>query len=579
MKSSVAKLKLLELFCSMQQFIVSARKYRPTTFSDVVGQKHVAETLMHEITGNKLAQAFLFTGPRGVGKTTCARILAKVINTQSENADPNQDFAFNIFELDAASNNSVEDIRHLIDQVRIPPQVGKYKVYIIDEVHMLSAAAFNAFLKTLEEPPSYAIFILATTEKHKILPTILSRCQVFNFNRIEASDMVEHLKMIAKNENIVASEDALHLVARKADGGLRDALSLFDQLVSFSQGEVTYEKAVEILNILDVDTFFGVTDKLIKQNIAEALLIFDDILNQGFDGSLFVSGMAQHYRNLMVCKDESTLKLLDVSQAFKMKYLEQAKQLDLGFIINALNLTNETDEKYKFSRNPRLLIELMLIKLAHLSQFIAEIPTLEDIKKKLANPTLQPASATTAGTPVNVVKDRAVPTIKEHVEEKLSSTRLGKLDRNSFKQKKLEKDNEKASENADNHTAALVETVIEYNDGPIPTLNQMMSEFSATQSSRVGGLIKSVLYALDGSQVVVTVSSKAQELAMEDIRIPLLHFLLKKSRNTINNVITVLGEVEETEKRPYTDKEKLDYFLKKHSELNEVIEKLHLRLL
>ncbi len=563
----------------MQQFIVSARKYRPTTFSDVVGQKHVAETLMHEITGNKLAQAFLFTGPRGVGKTTCARILAKVINTQSENADPNQDFAFNIFELDAASNNSVEDIRHLIDQVRIPPQVGKYKVYIIDEVHMLSAAAFNAFLKTLEEPPSYAIFILATTEKHKILPTILSRCQVFNFNRIEASDMVEHLKMIAKNENIVASEDALHLVARKADGGLRDALSLFDQLVSFSQGEVTYEKAVEILNILDVDTFFGVTDKLIKQNIAEALLIFDDILNQGFDGSLFVSGMAQHYRNLMVCKDESTLKLLDVSQAFKMKYLEQAKQLDLGFIINALNLTNETDEKYKFSRNPRLLIELMLIKLAHLSQFIAEIPTLEDIKKKLANPTLQPASATTAGTPVNVVKDRAVPTIKEHVEEKLSSTRLGKLDRNSFKQKKLEKDNEKASENADNHTAALVETVIEYNDGPIPTLNQMMSEFSATQSSRVGGLIKSVLYALDGSQVVVTVSSKAQELAMEDIRIPLLHFLLKKSRNTINNVITVLGEVEETEKRPYTDKEKLDYFLKKHSELNEVIEKLHLRLL
>ncbi len=563
----------------MQQFIVSARKYRPTTFSDVVGQKHVAETLMHEITGNKLAQAFLFTGPRGVGKTTCARILAKVINTQSENADPNQDFAFNIFELDAASNNSVEDIRHLIDQVRIPPQVGKYKVYIIDEVHMLSAAAFNAFLKTLEEPPSYAIFILATTEKHKILPTILSRCQVFNFNRIEASDMVEHLKMIAKNENIVASEDALHLVARKADGGLRDALSLFDQLVSFSQGEVTYEKAVEILNILDVDTFFGVTDKLIKQNIAEALLIFDDILNQGFDGSLFVSGMAQHYRNLMVCKDESTLKLLDVSQAFKMKYLEQAKQLDLGFIINALNLTNETDEKYKFSRNPRLLIELMLIKLAHLSQFIAEIPTLEDIKKKLANPTLQPASATTAGTPVNVVKDRAVPTIKEHVEEKLSSTRLGKLDRNSFKQKKLEKDNEKASENADNHTAALVETVIEYNDGPIPTLNQMMSEFSATQSSRVGGLIKSVLYALDGSQVVVTVSSKAQELAMEDIRIPLLQFLLKKSRNTINNVITVLGEVEETEKRPYTDKEKLDYFLKKHSELNEVIEKLHLRLL
>ena len=379
MKSCVVNLEILELFCSMQQFIVSARKYRPTTFADVVGQKHIADTLMHEITNNKLAQAFLFTGPRGVGKTTCARILAKVINSQNEAENPNQDFAFNIFELDAASNNSVDDIRHLVDQVRIPPQVGKYKVYIIDEVHMLSNSAFNAFLKTLEEPPSYAIFILATTEKHKILPTILSRCQVFNFNRIEASDMVEHLKMIAKNENIEASDDALHLIARKADGGLRDALSLFDQLVSFSGGDVTYAKAVEILSILDMDTFFAVTEEILNKNIAQSLLIFDNVLNQGFDGSLFVSGMAQHFRNLMVCKNESTLKLLDVSEAFKLKYLEQGQKLDLGLIINALNLTNETDEKYKFSRNPRLLVELMLIKLAHLAQFIAEIPTLEDI--------------------------------------------------------------------------------------------------------------------------------------------------------------------------------------------------------
>ncbi len=566
----------------MQQFIVSARKYRPSTFADVVGQKHVAETLMHEITGNKLAQAFLFTGPRGVGKTTCARILAKVINVQGENVDPTQDFAFNIFELDAASNNSVDDIRHLIDQVRIPPQVGKYKVYIIDEVHMLSTAAFNAFLKTLEEPPSYAIFILATTEKHKILPTILSRCQVFNFNRIEASDMVDHLKMIAKNENIVASDDALHLIARKADGGLRDALSLFDQLVSFSRGEVTYEKAVEILNILDIDTFFNVTDKLIAQNIAEALLIFDNVLNQGFDGSLFVSGMAQHFRNLMVCKDESTLRLLDVSQAFKIKYLEQGKLLDLGLIINALNLTNETDEKYKFSRNPRLLIELMLIKLAHLSQFISEIPTLEDIKKKLANPTLsQPQQ-----TPVNtaVVKDRAVPTIKEHIEEKVTATRLGKIDRNTFKQKKLEKEIGAQSE-TDNPNQSIEIKPIEVDvpvadlNEPIPSIHQMMEEFSSTQSSRVSGLIKSILFHLEGQQVVFTVSSKAQELAMEDLRIPMLQFLIKKSRNTINNVITVMGAVEETEKRPYTDKEKLDYFLKKHKDLATVIEKLHLRLL
>lgn len=582
MKSSVVQNKILELFCTVQQFIVSARKYRPSTFADVVGQKHVAETLMHEITGNKLAQAFLFTGPRGVGKTTCARILAKVINIQDENIDPNQDFAFNIFELDAASNNSVDDIRHLIDQVRIPPQVGKYKVYIIDEVHMLSTAAFNAFLKTLEEPPSYAIFILATTEKHKILPTILSRCQVFNFNRIEASDMVEHLKMIAQNENIVASDDALHLIARKADGGLRDALSLFDQLVSFSRGDVTYEKAVEILNILDVDTFFDVTETLIHQNIAEALLIFDNVLNKGFDGSLFISGMAQHFRNLMVCKDESTLRLLDVSQAFKLKYLEQTKMLDLGLIINALNLTNETDEKYKFSRNPRLLIELMLIKLAHLAQFISEIPTLEDIKKKLANPNFSSPPKTTVNTVVS--KDRAVPTIKEHIEEKITSTRLGKLDRNTFKQKKLEKeisaqvDSNSEIQNLD--TKPSEEVALSMNaDVIIPSIHQMMEEFSLSQSSRVSGLIKSILFHLEGQQVVFTVSSKAQELAMEDIRIPMLQFLIKKSRSTINNVLVVMGAVEETEKRPYTDKEKLDYFLKKHKDLSTVIEKLHLRLI
>ena len=577
MKSCVVNLELLELFCSMQQFIVSARKYRPTTFADVVGQKHIAETLMHEITNNKLAQAFLFTGPRGVGKTTCARILAKVINSQNEAENPNQDFAFNIFELDAASNNSVDDIRHLVDQVRIPPQVGKYKVYIIDEVHMLSNSAFNAFLKTLEEPPSYAIFILATTEKHKILPTILSRCQVFNFNRIEASDMVEHLKMIAKNENIQASDDALHLIARKADGGLRDALSLFDQLVSFSGGDVTYAKAVEILSILDMDTFFAVTEEILNKNIAQSLLIFDNVLNQGFDGSLFVSGMAQHFRNLMVCKNESTLKLLDVSEAFKLKYLEQGKKLDLGLIINALNLTNETDEKYKFSRNPRLLVELMLIKLAHLAQFIAEIPTLEDIKKKIANPTL----ATPSAQPVNVVaKDRAVPTIKEAVETKVSSTRLGKLDRNSFKQNKLDKATlaEEATILEASQNAVSIDDLNDSNN-KIPSIQEIMDEYCNTQSQRVSGLIKSISYSLNNSDLILTVSSKAQELAVEDLRIPLLQHLLKVSRNTITNVLCVMGKVEETERRPYTDKEKLDFFLKKHPELNKAIEKLHLRLL
>ena len=315
------------------------------SFDDVVGQKHVAETLMHEIKNNKLAQAFLFTGPRGVGKTTCARILAKVINTTDE-VNENHDFAFNVFELDAASNNSVDDIRHLMDQVRIPPQVGKYKVYIIDEVHMLSTAAFNAFLKTLEEPPSYAIFILATTERHKILPTILSRCQVFNFNRILITDMVKHLVGIADKEGIKVSEDALHLIARKADGGLRDALSMFDQLVSFSGGEITYEKAVEMLSILDMDTYFSLADNMLNNDSSSALLTINSVLNQGFDASLITSGMSQHFRNLIVSLDPMTNSLLDVSESFKEKYKDQSRKFDIHFLLNALNISNEADEKY-----------------------------------------------------------------------------------------------------------------------------------------------------------------------------------------------------------------------------------------
>ncbi len=370
---------------TLDPFVVSARKYRPSSFDAVIGQRHIAETLMNEIRSNKLAQAFLFTGPRGVGKTTCARILAKVINQNVEGVDPNSDFAFNIFELDAASNNSVEDIRSLIEQVRIPPQIGKYKVYIIDEVHMLSASAFNAFLKTLEEPPSYAIFILATTEKHKILPTILSRCQVFNFNRIEVKDMVKHLAEIAEKEGVEAEENALHLIARKADGGLRDALSIFDQLVSFSGSKITYAKAVEILNTLDVETFFTVTTAFQQADVATCLITFDHVIRNGFDGSTFVSGLCGHFRNLAVCKDTRTNTLLDMTDDFRGRYMEQAARMSFSYILNALNLLNECDEKYKASRNPRLLVELTLMKLAHLNSFIAGISDLEELKKKSLN--------------------------------------------------------------------------------------------------------------------------------------------------------------------------------------------------
>ncbi len=350
----------------MDQFIVSARKYRPQTFDDVVGQKAITNTLENAIKNNHLAQALLFTGPRGVGKTTCARILSKRIN-QSSSENEEEDFAFNIFELDAASNNSVDDIRNLTDQVRIPPQTGKYKVYIIDEVHMLSQAAFNAFLKTLEEPPAHAIFILATTEKHKIIPTILSRCQIFDFKRIGVIDAKNYLVKIAKQENINADDDALHIIAQKADGAMRDALSIFDRVVSFSGSELTRKAVTENLNVLDYDEYFITTDLLLENKIPEVLIHFNNILSKGFDGHHFISGLASHFRDLLVAKDKITIDLLEVGDNAKKKYLEQSQKCDLKFLLNAIELSNDCDLKYKTSKNQRLLVELTLMQLASIT--------------------------------------------------------------------------------------------------------------------------------------------------------------------------------------------------------------------
>ncbi len=351
----------------MEKYVVSARKYRPQTFADVVGQASITRTLENAIKNNHLAQAFLFCGPRGVGKTTCARILARNINLDaSEETD--DDFAFNIFELDAASNNSVDDIRHLIDQVRIPPQVGTYKVFIIDEVHMLSAAAFNAFLKTLEEPPSHAIFILATTEKHKILPTILSRCQIFDFKRIEIPDIILQLEKVAKEEKVKADHDALHIVAQKADGAMRDALSIFDQLVSFCGNKLTYSDVIENLNVLDYDYYFSITEAMSKGDIAKSLLIFDEILEKGFDGHHFIMGLAEHFRNLMVCSDPQTISLLQVGKTISDKYREQSKLLSPETLLYALKITSKCDVHYKMSQNKRLLVELCLMQLCSLSE-------------------------------------------------------------------------------------------------------------------------------------------------------------------------------------------------------------------
>jgi len=350
----------------MEKFVVSALKYRPKTFKDVVGQSAITTTLENAIKENHLAQALLFAGPRGVGKTSCARILAKMINSNGD-ANENEDYAFNIFELDAASNNSVDDIRNLTDQVRIPPQVGSYKVYIIDEVHMLSSNAFNAFLKTLEEPPKHCIFILATTEKHKIIPTILSRCQIFDFKRITVNDAKNYLKLIAKEQGIEAEDDALHIIAQKADGAMRDALSIFDRVVSFSGKNLTRQAVSENLNVLDYDTFFKVTDLILNNEIPALLLQFNAILSRGFEGQHFIAGLASHFRDLFVAKSTQTLELLEVGDGTKEKYKRQSEKTTTGFLKEAIYLANDCDLKYKTSRNQRLLVELCLMKLASIN--------------------------------------------------------------------------------------------------------------------------------------------------------------------------------------------------------------------
>ena len=350
----------------MEPFIVSALKYRPQTFKDVVGQSAITNTLKNAIDQNHLAQALLFTGPRGVGKTTCARILAKMINSESAESET-EDFAFNIFELDAASNNSVDDIRSLTDQVRIPPQVGNYKVYIIDEVHMLSASAFNAFLKTLEEPPKHCIFILATTEKHKIIPTILSRCQIFDFKRINVTDAKNYLKVIAQEQGITAEDDALHIIAQKADGAMRDALSIFDRVVSFSGKNLTRQAVTENLNVLDYDTFFEATNLILANKIPDLLLHFNHILSKGFDGHHFITGLASHFRDLLVCKTPQTIELLEVGNDTKITYKTQSETTSQAFLIQAIEIANNCDLKYKTSKNQRLLVELCLMQLASIT--------------------------------------------------------------------------------------------------------------------------------------------------------------------------------------------------------------------
>lgn len=409
----------------MENYIVSARKYRPATFDAVVGQRALTTTLKNAIASQKLAHAYLFCGPRGVGKTTCARIFAKTINCLNVTAEGeacnecescmafNEQRSYNIHELDAASNNSVEDIRSLIEQVRIPPQIGRYKVYIIDEVHMLSQSAFNAFLKTLEEPPHHAIFILATTEKHKILPTILSRCQIYDFSRISTADIVEYLETVANKEHIEAEPDALNVIAQKADGGMRDALSIFDQVVSFTNGHITYQSVIENLNVLDYEYYFRLTDCFLEHKITECMLIFNDVLKKGFDGNHFITGLTSHFRDLLVSRDAATLELLEVGASIREKYQQQAAKCSPQFLIRGMKLCNDCDLNYRLSKNKRLLIELTLIQVAQLNADGEEIgegrsprkvlkPAFSQATEQTGQAAAQPAPAPQTAYPQNM---------------------------------------------------------------------------------------------------------------------------------------------------------------------------------
>ena len=439
----------------MENYIVSARKYRPSTFDSVVGQRALTTTLKNAISTGKLAHAYLFCGPRGVGKTTCARIFAKTINCLNPSADGeacnqcescqafNEQRSYNIHELDAASNNSVDDIRSLIEQVRIPPQIGKYKVYIIDEVHMLSQAAFNAFLKTLEEPPHHAIFILATTEKHKILPTILSRCQIYDFNRIGVNDTVEHLQYVAQKENIQAEPEALTVIAQKADGGMRDALSIFDQVASFTGGNITYQGVIENLNVLDYEYYFKLTDHFLNNKVSDAMLLLNEVLKKGFEGSHFVTGLASHFRNLLVSKDTATLSLLEVGASIRQKYQEQAQKCDQKFLYRAMKLANDCDLNYRTSKNKRLLMELTLIQCTQLT-----LPDADDLvggrspksrlkplfKQQAVQPSTaqQPASQTNVAaasslTIGNNTGDRKSPLPEVKIEKKIPTMKAGAI--------------------------------------------------------------------------------------------------------------------------------------------------------
>lgn len=612
----------------MENFIVSARKYRPATFETVVGQNHITGTLKNAIKNNQLAQAFLFCGPRGVGKTTCARILAKTINCTNLTSEVEAcgtcescvsfqtGHSFNFHELDAASNNSVDDIRSLIEQVRIPPQAGKYKIYIIDEVHMLSANAFNAFLKTLEEPPSYAIFILATTEKHKILPTILSRCQIFDFNRIQVDDISSHLNKIAIREQITVEADGLHIIAQKADGGLRDALSMFDQIVSYTNKNLTYKAVIDNLNILDYDYYFKLTQYLNNADVSLALVLFDEILNNGFDGNNFINGLASHLRNLLVSKDPQTVKLLEVSENIKQKYISQSQQIQVSFILTALNLANQCDLTYKNSKNQRLQVELALIKMCHIPSVLqlAQLPhtasttatDTDQTKKKtdvktvpVANverpePLPPPAGMTTKpveapakaipsipqATPAEASRVSVTPNLNSVNKIALKPNPLGNMAGGTMIPSLTALTNAEGGIDSD-------EPKFVFGEEKEPFTHEELMVLWKEYIQKIKEENKINFYTIlttndpeltSPEQITVCITNLAQESILQNELVEFLNFLRTRLKNYSVGIVTKRVE-NKIENRLYTSIEKYHYLLEKNPKLEDMRKRLNLDLL
>jgi len=574
----------------MENFIVSARKYRPSTFKSVVGQASITTTLKNAIKNNHLAQAYLFCGPRGVGKTTCARIFAKTINciNLDENVEPcntcescnsfNENRSYNIHELDAASNNSVEDIRNLIEQVRIPPQVGKYSIYIIDEVHMLSSQAFNAFLKTLEEPPVHAIFILATTEKHKIIPTILSRCQIFDFNRIRVDDTVEYLEYIAKNENIASELDALNIIAQKADGAMRDALSIFDQVVSFSGSEITYQKVIENLNVLDYDYYFKITDSFLKNNISENLLLFNEIIDRGFDAHHFINGLSEHFRNLLVCRDEITLQLLEVGASIRERYKEQTKQCSPEFLFKALEISNKCDVSYRLSKNKRLHVELSLIELCNITAEKKKSNVKQVVENQQENKEV--AKSSPVETENNLKKEE-----KTQIKKEINKPRpiIGKpksFSTFSIKEKldQTQKQVEKVKEPEEKVYSKEEELHNEFSE---QELIEKWHEFSNSIGNRprIFNTLTSKDPKLEANNIVsFVIDNNLQEGKINEIRNELLVYLKRELKNTNIDLKLIITELEAETNKLYTTEDKFKHMLTKNENLGILKKEFNLDL-